>query len=40
VTGYHTASLVPTAGQVQRRLRQYRALADEATCPRLASRLR
>jgi CRISPR-associated protein Cas1 len=35
-TGYHTASLVPTAGQVQRRLRQYRALSDEATCLRLA----
>jgi CRISPR-associated protein Cas1 len=38
-TGYHTASLVPTAGQVQRRLRQYRALSDEATCLRLARAL-
>jgi CRISPR-associated protein Cas1 len=35
-SGYHTASLVPTAGQVQRRIRQYRALTDEATCLRLA----
>ncbi len=35
-TGYHTASLTPTAGQVQRRIRQYRALTDEATCLRLA----
>jgi CRISPR-associated protein Cas1 len=38
-SGYHTASLVPTAGQVQRRIRQYRALADEATCLRLAKAL-
>ena len=38
-TGYHTASLVPTAGQVQRRIRQYRALTDEATCLRLAKAL-
>ncbi len=38
-TGYHTASLVPTAGQVQRRIRQYRALTDEATCLRLAQQL-
>jgi CRISPR-associated protein Cas1 len=38
-TGYHTASLVSTAGQVQRRLRQYRALADEAVCLRLARAL-
>ncbi|HEY8502967.1 MAG TPA: CRISPR-associated endonuclease Cas1, partial [Gemmataceae bacterium] len=38
-TGYHTASLVPTAGQVQRRVRQYRALSDEATCLRLARQL-
>jgi CRISPR-associated protein Cas1 len=36
VAGGHIASLVPTAGQVQRRVRQYRALADEATCTRLA----
>lgn len=39
VSGHHTASLVPTAGQVQRRVRQYRALADEATCLRLAKAL-
>lgn len=38
-TGYHTASLVPTAGQVQRRIRQYRALTDDATCLRLAHQL-
>jgi CRISPR-associated protein Cas1 len=38
-TGHHLASLVPTAGQVQRRIRQYRALADEATCLRLARQL-
>jgi CRISPR-associated protein Cas1 len=38
-TGYHTASLVATAGQVQRRIRQYRALTDEATCLRLARAL-
>jgi len=38
-SGYHTASLVPTAGQVQRRIRQYRALTDEATCLRLARAL-
>jgi CRISPR-associated protein Cas1 len=38
-TGYHTASLVPTAGQVQRRIRQYRALTAEATCLSLAKRL-
>ncbi|HVX14819.1 MAG TPA: type I-MYXAN CRISPR-associated endonuclease Cas1 [Pirellulales bacterium] len=37
--GYHTASLVADAGRVQRRLRQYRALADEATCLRLARAL-
>jgi len=35
-TGQHIASLTPTAGQVQRRIRQYRALTDEATCLRLA----
>jgi CRISPR-associated protein Cas1 len=39
VNGYHTARLVPTAGQVQRRIRQYRALTDEATCLRLARAL-
>ena len=38
-TGRHTASLTATAGQVQRRLRQYRALADEATCLRLTKAL-
>jgi CRISPR-associated protein Cas1 len=38
-SGYHTASLVATAGQVQRRIRQYRALTDEATCLRLARAL-
>ncbi len=37
--GHHTASLVPTAGQVQRRVRQYRALADDDTCLRLARTL-
>jgi CRISPR-associated protein Cas1 len=37
--GHHTASLTPTAGQVQRRVRQYRALADEGTCVRLARQL-
>ena len=38
-SGHHTASLTATAGQVQRRLRQYRALSDEATCLRLAKAL-
>lgn len=38
-SGHHTASLTATAGQVQRRLRQYRALAEEATCLRLARAL-
>lgn len=38
-SGYHTASLVPTAGQVQRRVRQYRALTDEGACLRLARQL-
>jgi CRISPR-associated protein Cas1 len=38
-TGAHVASLTPTAGQVQRRVRQYRALADEPTCLRLAHAL-
>jgi CRISPR-associated protein Cas1 len=37
--GVHTGSLVPTAGQVQRRIRQYRALCDEAVCLRLARAL-
>lgn len=39
VGGYHTASLVATAGQVQRRVRQYRALTDEVTATRLARQL-
>jgi CRISPR-associated protein Cas1 len=39
VGGYHTASLVPTAGQVQRRIRQYKALTDPAVCLRLAKQL-
>ena len=39
VSGYHTASLVPTAGQVQRRIRQYQALTSEETCTRLAKQL-
>jgi CRISPR-associated protein Cas1 len=39
ISGYHIASLVPTAGQVQRRVRQYKALTDEATCLRLARQL-
>jgi CRISPR-associated protein Cas1 len=39
ITGHHTASLTPTAGQVQRRIRQYRALTDEAICLRLARAL-
>jgi CRISPR-associated protein Cas1 len=34
--GFHLASLTPTAGRVQRRIRQYQALTDEATCLRLA----
>jgi len=38
-TGYHTASLVATAGQVQRRIRQYKALTDEGLCLRLAQAL-
>ena len=38
-SGYHTASLVPTAGQVQRRIRQYRALTADETCLRLARKL-
>jgi CRISPR-associated protein Cas1 len=38
-SGYHLASLTATAGQVQRRIRQYRALTDEATCLRLAKAL-
>jgi CRISPR-associated protein Cas1 len=38
-SGYHTASLVPTAGQVQRRIRQYQALTDDVTCLRLTRAL-
>jgi CRISPR-associated protein Cas1 len=38
-SGHHLGSLTATAGQVQRRVRQYRALADEATCLRLARAL-
>jgi CRISPR-associated protein Cas1 len=38
-SGWHIASLTATAGKVQRRLRQYRALADETTCLRLAKAL-
>jgi CRISPR-associated protein Cas1 len=37
--GYHTASLVATVGQVQRRIRQYRALTDAALCLRLTRAL-
>lgn len=39
VSGHHTASLVPDVGQVQRRIRQYKALTDEDTCTRLAKQL-
>jgi CRISPR-associated protein Cas1 len=39
VTGHHMGSLVATAGQVQRRVRQYRALSDEAVCLRLTRTL-
>jgi CRISPR-associated protein Cas1 len=38
-SGRHVASLTYTVGQVQRRLRQYRALAEETTCLRLAKAL-
>ena len=38
-SGKHTASLTATAGQVQRRVRQYRALSEESTCLRLAKAL-
>jgi CRISPR-associated protein Cas1 len=38
-SGRHVASLTASAGQVQRRVRQYRALSDEATCLRLAKAL-
>ncbi|HLN30227.1 MAG TPA: type I-MYXAN CRISPR-associated endonuclease Cas1 [Gemmataceae bacterium] len=39
MSGHHMASLTSTAGQVQRRIRQYQALCDEATCLRLARAL-
>jgi CRISPR-associated protein Cas1 len=39
MSGKHSFSLTTTAGQVQRRVRQYRALADEPTCLRLAKTL-
>ena len=39
VGGRHVASLTATAGQVQRRVRQHDALADEPTCLRLAKAL-
>jgi CRISPR-associated protein Cas1 len=39
IGGFHTASLVATAGQVQRRIRQYRALTDDSVCLRLARAL-
>jgi CRISPR-associated protein Cas1 len=39
MTGYHTGSMVASAGKVQRRIRQYQALTDESTCLRLAKAL-
>jgi CRISPR-associated protein Cas1 len=39
MSGYHIGSLTTSAGQVQRRIRQYRALTDEAVCLRLARAL-
>lgn len=39
ISGHHTASLTATAGQVQRRVRQYRALANETVCMRLGRQL-
>jgi len=38
-TGHHTGSLVASVGQVQRRIRQYRALTDGTICLRLAKAL-
>ncbi len=38
-SGHHVGSLVATAGQVQRRIRQYKALTDETVCLRLARAL-
>jgi CRISPR-associated protein Cas1 len=37
--GRHLASLTASVGQVQRRIRQYRALTDDAACLRLARQL-
>ncbi len=37
--GYHYASTVASMGQVQRRIRQYKALTDDAVCLRLAKTL-
>lgn len=37
--GMHIASLTSSPGQVQRRIRQYRALADEVICMRLTKQL-
>src|SRR5207237_2855811 len=39
VSGRYITSAGTSAGQVQRRVRQYRALTDEATCLRLAKAL-
>ncbi len=39
VTGAHTASLVSNVGQVQRRIRQYKALVQDDVCLRLAKAL-
>jgi CRISPR-associated protein Cas1 len=38
-SGWHTASLTAATGQVQRRIRQYKALTVEAVCLRLAKQL-
>ncbi len=38
-SGYHLTSTVPSAGQVQRRIRQYKALTDPSLCLRLARQL-
>ena len=37
--GAHIASLAPSVGQVQRRIRQYRGLSEPSTCLRLARQL-
>jgi CRISPR-associated protein Cas1 len=39
ISGHHNASLTSGPGKVQRRIRQYKALTDEATCLRLAKSL-